>query len=71
MFDNGFPEIRRSADRGISREIRFDCTDTGLLDVLRRWEVGLSSAKVDNVNALRSHLEGLLIDGHGLGGGYA
>ena len=62
---DGIAQLRRSAHRGVVREIVLDRRDGGIFDVLRRGEMRLARAEIHHVDALLAQLVGFGHHGHG------
>src|SRR5450631_763651 len=65
--DDGVLQFSGATDGGVLRKIRLDGGDCSILDVLRRGEMGLAGAEVDDINTLLAQLVSFGHDRHGRG----
>ena len=71
LFGNRLAQFRNTGNRRVLRFTAVDRLDGGLLDVVRRVEIRLASAKADYVAAFGLEVAGFLRDGNGGRGLYA
>ena len=62
---DGVTQFRRSAYRGVLREIILDRADRGIFDVLRRGKVWFARSEIHDVNPLLAQFVGLGYHCHG------
>jgi hypothetical protein len=65
FIDDGLPERIRARNRSVMRIVILNSANASLANILRRVEIGFTSAEANDIDSLRSHLGGFGSDRQG------